>query len=195
MAHIRPTLPVKLFVAILTSVQEMVPQAEERLAALYGPVDSRSGPYPFDSTRYYDAEMGSPLRRYFLSFADLIDPAEIGGIKIRTNELESFLASRCPALRRPVNLDPGYLEQSKIVLASTKNYFHRILLSEGIYAEVTLHFEQGRWRPFPWTFPDYKVERYHGYFSSLRDIYRSQLRDMGVPIRGRRSGPAGLPVE
>lgn len=190
MAQIRPTLPVKLFVGILTSLQEMVPEVEERLKEFYGAVDSRAGPYLFDSTRYYDADMGSPIYRYFLSFADLIDPAAIARVKIRTNELESVFASLRPVPRRPVNLDPGYLEQSKIVLASAKNYFHRILISEGIYAEVTLHFERGRWRSLPWTFPDYKQVSYHAYFTSLRDIYRSQLAAMGVRIRGKRGEPA-----
>ena len=191
MADIRTPLPVKLFVGVLTSIREVLPQVEEKLAALFGAVDSKSDGFPFDQTRYYDEEMGTPIRRSFLSFEKLIDPSEISRIKVKTNELEFVFAARCPQVQRPVNLDPGYLEQSKIVLASTKNFYHRILISGGIYAEVTLHFEGNEWRSFPWTFPDYKTGRYHSYFTSLRRLYREQLSAMGEKLRIRQVRPAG----
>jgi len=183
MATIRKPLPVKLFVGTLTSLPSLLPEVGPRLAALFGPVDAQSEVFPFDQTRYYDEEMGRPLCRCFFSFAELIDPSEIAGIKMKTNELESAFAAENAGVARPVNLDPGYLEQSKIVLASTKNFFHRILISGGIYGEVTLHFEENEWRVFPWTFPDYKSPRYHPFFTSLRDLYRSQLSAAGIRIR------------
>lgn len=175
MAQLRKPFPVKLFTGVLTSRPEMLPELEQRLSALFGPVDTRGGPFSFDQTRYYDEEMGTPLCRYFFSFTPLIDAPQIAGIKVRTNELEAQFASRVPGIRRPVNLDPGYLEESKIVLASTKNFFHRILISGSIYAEVTLHYQDKRWQSFPWTFPDYKSGLYDPYFLSLRTLYRSQL--------------------
>jgi hypothetical protein len=164
MAQIQDPLPVKLFLGILTSFPDMVPPAEERLVELFGSVDARSGPFGFDSTRYYSKTMGQPLYRYFLSFAGLVGPAAIADAKIRTNAVESDLARENPRSARPINLDPGYLEQSKIVLASTKNFYHRILVSGGIYAEVTLRFEAGKWRSFPWTFPDFRTGQYHPFF-------------------------------
>ena len=176
MGKITPPVSVKLFVGILTSIPEIIPAAEERLSAACGTIDSHSGAFPFDWTRYYDKDMGQPLRRYFLSFADLIKPESIADIKVATNELESSFASEWTGVSRPINLDPGYLEESKLVLASTKNFSHRIHIARGIYAEVTLHYEKrGSWRAFPWTFPDYAAERYHPYFLSLRDLYRKQL--------------------
>ncbi len=183
MAKIRTPLPVKLFVGVLTSVSETVPQAEERLVRFFGDVDCRSEPFPFDSTHYYDEEMGSPIYRYFLSFAKLIEPSAIAEIKVKTNEVESVFACEHRALQRPINIDPGYVEQSKIVLASTKNYYHRILISGGIYAEVTLHFQEGTWRSFPWTFPDFRTDRYHVFFAALRELYREQLSAAGFRIR------------
>ncbi len=185
MAEIRPPLPVKLFLGMLTSLPDMVAPAEERLARLFGSVDARSEPFPFDATHYYDETMGRPLYRYFLSFSELVNPAAIADAKIKTNALESDFSKRCPRVARPINLDPGYLEQSKIVLASAKNFSHRILVSGGIYAEVTLRFQAGEWRSFPWTFPDYKTEQYRSFFSSLRARYRLQLRTMGFQIRAR----------
>ena len=100
--------------------------------------------------------------------------------------LESAFAREHPSMQRPVNLDPGYLEQSKIVLASTKNFFHRILISGGIYAEVTLHYQEGKWYDFPWTFPDYKSDDYQRlFFSSERSLQRTiECRRFPNPQRG-----------
>jgi hypothetical protein len=185
MAEIRTPLPVKLFVGVLTSLPELAPKAEERLVSLFGPVDVRSESFPFDMTGYYDEEMGRPIRRCFFSFSELIQAPALSEIKVKTNDLESVFASESNSIPRPVNLDPGYVEQSKVVLASTKNFYHRILVSGGIYAEVTLHYEDGQWRSFPWTFPDFKTDRYHPFFTSVREVYRHQLSQMGVRIRIR----------
>jgi hypothetical protein len=175
MGNIRTPLPVKLFLGVLTSIPEILPKVEERLAEIFGAVELRSELYPFDLTQYYDQTMGTPIYRCFLGFAELMEPSAIAGIKIKTNAMEAVFAEEYRNVQRPVNLDPGYLEQSKIVLASTKNFYHRILMSQGIYAEVTLHFEKGEWRSFPWTFPDFKTDRYHSFFMSLRERYRNQL--------------------
>jgi hypothetical protein len=183
MGQINTPLPVKLIAGILTSVPEILPEAEGLLIEAFGPIDTRSELFPFDWTHYYDAKMGSPIYRCFISFAGLIEAPAIAEAKIKTNEIESLFLAKYPAILRPINLDPGYLEQSKIVLASTKNFFHRILISKGIFAEVTLHFQDGRWCAFPWTFPDYKSEQYHLFFTSLRNYYRQQLSDAGFKIR------------
>jgi len=185
MADIHPPLPVKFFVGVLTSVPDSVLKAEKQLVELFGDVDLRSDSFPFDATRYYDQTMGAPIYRNFLAFAELIDPSTIAQAKGKTNNIESMIGCDYANPQRPINLDPGYLEQSKVVLASAKNFYHRILLSRGIYAEVTLYYKAGQWNSFPWTFPDYKTGRYFTFFSSLRDLYRNQLKEMGYKIRLR----------
>lgn len=179
MGEIRAALPVKLFVSVLSSLPELVPEVEHRLAEIFGVIDGRSEAFPFDQTRYYDEEMGSPIQRVFLTFRDLILPLEIASAKKKTNEIESRFARECTRVARPVNLDPGYLDQAKIVLASTKDFSHRLIISEGIYAEVTMHFQAGEWRSWPWTFPDFRTGRYNRFFSDLRRQYRAQLRERG----------------
>jgi hypothetical protein len=169
-------VPVKLFTGVLTSLPEIIPDVERRLTALLGDVDMRSDEFPFDSTRYYDDEMGSPITRCFFAFRMLISPEKIAGIKMSTNDLEAAFAAEITQVHRPVNLDPGYLEESKIVLASTKNFYHRILLSRGIYGEVTLHYSGGAWQAFPWSFPDFRSGRYDSFFIGLRHLYRDQLK-------------------
>ncbi len=166
---------VKLFAGIITSLPGVLEPAREQLELLLGPVDLCSRPYPFDLTHYYDAEMGVPLQRYFLGFRDLAPPDKIVDFKLQTNELETRFAERDRQVSRPINIDPGYLEQSKIVLASTKNYYHRIFLGRGIYAEVTMYFQDGAWQTLPWTFPDFRSGRYDPFFTKLRQVYRQQL--------------------
>ena len=187
MSEIRQMLPVKLFMGILSSIPEILPEVDNFLMAEFGPIDLRSQAYSFDQTHYYDAEMGRPIQRWFIGFANLISAQQLARIKVRTNELEATMRASCPRVPRPVNLDPGYIEQAKIILASTKNFYHRISISEGIYAEVTMHFETGEWRSFPWTFPDFKSGQYVVFFSALRKIYRSQLK---MRYRPPAAGPA-----
>lgn len=172
----------KLFAGVLSSNSSLLPEIELRLTALLGPIDLRSETFPFDSTGYYDEEMGRPLFRCFFAFAELIPPERIAPIKIQTNQLEVELAAGQSAVKRPVNLDPGYLEESKIVLASTKNFSHRILIADGIYAEVTMQFEGKEWRMLPWTFPDFRTGRYSPFFTALRERYRSQLKPAKPPL-------------
>jgi hypothetical protein len=179
MGNVRTPPKVKLFVGVLTALSELMPEVHQRLAERFGAADMISDPYPFDLTNYYDEEMGTPILRRFAAFEELIAPDRIPAIKHATNELESDLAAKFGQAVRPANLDPGYLEESKIVLASTKNFYHRILLAQGIYGEVTLHYRQGRWEAFPWSFPDFRSGRYDRFFMDLRRRYREQLRTEG----------------
>lgn len=178
MGEIRPVQPVKLIVSLLTSLPCLEAQVEKELTDRYGRVDLKSEAFPFDSTSYYDRQMGTPITRRFYGFADLISPASLSGIKCQTNELELLIAAEHKQVERPVNLDPGYLEESKLILASTKNFYHRIHIGEGIYAEVTMHWEAREWKTFPWTFPDFRTRRYDSFFTSLRQLYRQQLADI-----------------
>ncbi len=177
----------KLFSGILTSLPEIIPEVQNRLTSVLGAVDLQSDPYPFDMTHYYDEEMGSPIMRFFISFAALVPPAEISSSKRMTNELEDALSREIGRVKRPANLDPGYLEESKIVLASTKNFYHRIHLADGIYGEVTLRFSGGSWQAFPWSFPDFRSGRYDAFFTRLRRLYRIQIREEAATT-GEQSG-------
>jgi len=174
--------PVKLVCGMLSARKDLFDEAAEEVARMLGPVDLVSDIMDFDFTRYYDAEMGSPLWRRFVSLAERVPPDALAEIKLRTNELEKALASKyaCPRMSRPVNLDPGYIEPSKLVLASMKNFSHRIYLGRGVYAELTLMYRNGRWEPLPWTFPDYASGRYDAFLSAARcRLRRGQDKEAG----------------
>lgn len=168
-------LPVKLIIGIITNNLELVEKVKQKLSEPFGPVDYLSEVIPFVHTNYYAKEMGAPLWRRFLSFERLISPDQIADIKLITNELENQFASPITK-NRNINLDPGYISLSKLVLASTKDYSHRIYLGKGIYAEATLKFVKGSFTPFEWTYPDYRTEKYISTFNQIRQIYFNQLK-------------------
>ena len=180
MGTIRNLIPVQLFVGVLVSNAEFISKIETRLTAAYGPIDHRSPIIPFTFTSYYAREMGQSLDRLFFSFERLIEPDQLPEIKKQTNGIEQEMAPLQNSVKRPVNLDPGYLEQAKVIIASTKNFYHRIYLGNGIFGEVTMHFKNNAYEFFPWTYPDYQSKAYQEFFLKLRQIYRSKLRSMCI---------------
>jgi hypothetical protein len=174
--QIQTPRPVKLFVGMLAGRAELFEIAQKEMSARLGPVDAASDAMPFDFTDYYKDEMGPNLQRKFVAFENLINPKELVSSKLFTNELEEKISERFGSERRLINLDPGYISLSKLVLASTKDYSHRIYLGDGIFAEVTLHYANKQFSPWPWTYPDYKTEPYRRFFEFLRSRYLDSLR-------------------
>lgn len=169
--------PVKLIVGILAADAGCLQAARESIAEAFGPADMVSDIWPFTQTDYYKDETGENILRMFVAIEKLIDPGELAEIKHTTNRIEQDLAEKLDtALARPVNLDPGIIEPSKLVLASTKNFSHRIYIGNRMFAEVTLIFSKGQWQSFPFTFPDYKEPRYHGFLNKVRTRLVEQLK-------------------
>ena len=169
---------VKLIVGVIFSQKELFNKVKDELAEQYGEVDFESSLLPFNYTNYYQKEMGKVLWRKFISFKSLIDPEEIVSIKLFTNKLEEKYLFPDSSKRR-VNIDPGYLTLSKLILATTKNFAHRIYIGRGIYAEVTLRYFKDRgFQPWEWTYPDYRSREYLDIFNHLRDVYRRQLEKL-----------------
>ena len=128
--------------------------------------------FPFEETAYYYRTMGDKLLIQLLCFEEMISPEQISQIKIKSNELETTcIDSAQYKLPRPINIDPGYITQSKLVLATTKDASHRIYLTKGIFAETTLTYYQGHWKHFEWTYPNYRHPDYHSFFDKCRQFY------------------------
>ncbi|MBI4835113.1 MAG: DUF4416 family protein [Planctomycetes bacterium] len=180
MGKIEIPKPVKLITGILSSIPELFPEAERHLLEKFGAIDHKTALIPFDFTDYYNKTMGKPILRQFLSFSKLIEPDTLPGIKIWTNKLEDkFVNTRRQGnIPRPINLDPGYLDAAKLLLASTKDYSHRIYLSKGIYAEITLYYQNGSYQSWPWTYPDYKTKAYTEFLQTVRNAYLKQLKTL-----------------
>ncbi|MCD6416427.1 MAG: DUF4416 family protein [Planctomycetes bacterium] len=167
--------PVNLICAVLAGREDWLAAGKARLVEAFGPIDLESEHWPFRHTDYYREEMGGGLIRVIYSFQDLIGPGDLAAVKHTTNRLEKELAgSLKDAPARPLNLDPGYVEASKMVLATTKNYSHRVYLGDGIYGESTLRWRGGRFEPWEWTYPDYSSPGYMAFFARVRGLYREK---------------------
>ena len=156
---------------------EALDWARQRAEAEFGPIALQSDRFPFIETHYYDAEMGVGIAKQFVAFENFIDPGRLAEIKHLTNAWEAeYKAIGGHEEPRPLNLDPGYLTEAKLVLATTKDRDHRIYIGQGMFAEVTLHFRGRRWQSHPWTYPNYQREDYHAFFNRCREWVREQRR-------------------
>ncbi len=175
MSEPREPDPVKLIASIFSPKEELIQEVINRLSLRYGPTDWQSQPMFFDRTRYYEREMGWPLHRRFISFEHLIAPEDLVEVKLETNGLENRYLQRGSRL---VNIDPGYIGLERLVLATGKNYVHRIYLGKGIYADLTLVFKKGSYRPLEWTYRDYADPKLIEMFNEIRQRYAEQLREL-----------------
>jgi len=176
MADISLPKPVKLFVGILSCNINILTEIESLLAKRFGMVDIKSEIITFNFTDYYNKDMGTNISRQFLSFKELINREELSDIKIWTNKLEDKMRSNDnPDVTRPINLDPGYLTHCNLILASAKDYYHRIYLQNGIYAEVTLFYQHDGFKNLPWTYPDFQTEQYKSFFIKVRNLYAKDI--------------------
>ena len=175
MTRPHPVEPVKLIVALLWSDETALAESIEYLEARWGRTDLEGQDHPFDVTHYYEEEMGSAIRRRLISFQNLVAPESIREAKLVCNEIEDRLAG---AMGRRVNLDIGYLDHSKVVLASAKYAGQKIHLGDGIYADMILRYRDGKYRPFEWTFPDFRDGRYDLELNAIRRIYMAQLKSL-----------------
>lgn len=162
-----------LFCSVLYGSPEGADRAAAKLVGLYGDAAYRSPALPFPYTAYYEGEMGSPLNRIVLAFEGLIPRDALAPVKIETNRIEEGLRKDG---RRTVNLDPGILSLENVCLATTKPYSHRIYLSLGIWAEVTLMYRKDSYHPLEWTYPDYASKEMLGIFTLLRKHYKEKSR-------------------
>jgi hypothetical protein len=177
MAESRPPVPVLLIVAAFSRHPAALAWGRGRLEAAFGPVALASDPFPFNQTDYYEATMGRDLRKQFFAFEHLVAPDCLPEVKRLTNALEREMAEAGTYPdTRPLNLDPGVLYLGKFLLATTKDQAHRVYLRDGIFAEVTLRYQSGRYEPWPWTYADYRQVCVHEFLLKAREHYRERLR-------------------
>jgi hypothetical protein len=175
MGTARDPRPAKYFVGLLSSDIQLFNSVETDLTAILGAIDCRSETLPWNVSRFYEKEMGTGLLRRFVSFRQLAWPGNLAEIKLQTQRLEEKYRT-LEQNSRKVNVDPGYLEAGKVVLASTKNAGQRIYLQSGIYGEVALVYYDGAFQACPHTYPDYRWAETLSFLTSLRSVYLDQLR-------------------
>ncbi len=167
--------PVKLISSLFSPEKEILDTVVGELSEIIGLVDWISPELLFDRTKYYAREMGWPLHRRFISFSQLVPADHLVEIKLKTNGIEEQHRREG---NRLVNIDPGLISPERLILATGKNYVHRVYLSKGIYADLTLIFRKGSFRSVKWTYPDYATPELIGIFNEIRKKYMEQLRGM-----------------
>jgi hypothetical protein len=163
---------VKLVAGILFTEKRILTEAVKVLAGQYGAPDFISSLLPFSYTDYYCREMGDSIIRCFVSFETPIRPESLPDIKLRTNDIEKMFSRDG---RRQINIDPGYLSKAHLILATCKGYSHRPYLRDGVYADLTLIYNDGSFRALPWTYPDYGEKKTLEMFNKIRGKYKAVL--------------------
>lgn len=178
MGNAQQHTPSLRIMAIISRHEQALAWAREQASASWGGIELASEPFDFVETDYYQASMGQELKKQFIVGRDPFDPGALAACKLQTNQWETAYATLARhAEPRPLNLDPGYLTQAKLVLASTKDHSHRIYLTDGIFAEVTLYIQAGRWQPREWTYPDYRRPDFQEFFSRARQLLIRRLQE------------------
>lgn len=165
--------PAKLVIGFFLKEKDLVVPVVKALTEKFGPVDIVSSWLPFNFTTYYEPEMGKSLFRRMLAFERLIKQSTLSEIKRITNDLEQAYSKNS---KRMVNLDPGYMLRERFVLATGKNFSHRIYIGKRIYADLTLIYSKGRFIKLPWTYPDYAEQNMLVYLERVRNKYVIDLK-------------------
>ena len=168
--------PVKYFIAVMfdRGIDPLV--IEKEIIRVFGEIENRSERYSFSHSVYYDEEMGTDLEKYFLVFSELRSPLFLSECKLITNRIEEKFIKTNGS--RKVNLDPGYISEAKIILATTKNFDHRVYVGEGVYADVQLRMHKKKYAENEWTYPDYRLAWVKDFFRENRKKYFKQLEDV-----------------
>ena len=178
MGKISTPAPVKLIIGFIFKDEGFLIKALGMLRRHFGRIDYESTVIPFAYTDYYEKEIGKSLKRKFISFQKLIPSERLAAIKNLTNKIEDKFSQ---SNSRQINIDPGYLTMAKLVLASTKDYSHRIYINKNIFAEITRTYKNKTFQPHEWTYPDYRSAEYIKIFLQIRNIYSQQLNQMCPP--------------
>lgn len=165
----------KLIIGVIYHEKAILDRAMQILTSEFGEIEAVSEEFSFSKefSTYYDGEIGGEGLRRIYSFKTLVDPERQADIKIRTNEIEAQLSLEG---KRQINLDPGFINHGRLMLATTKETGFRVPLKEGIYTELTLFWARGGWQKFPWTYRDYQSERVQKFITEVRASYLAERR-------------------
>lgn len=166
MGEIKESGYAKLVVGITYSDDIVLQETIGILKERFSEIEDKSDVFDFNFTTYYEQEMGKNLKKIFVSFGEPILKDSLSEVKIFTNNIEEALMVN---RNRRANVDPSYMTDKMLVIASTKESGHRIAVGNGIYAEVALVFVNGKWMDFFFTYADYKDDLNKEFFGKVRN--------------------------
>jgi hypothetical protein len=184
MSRPHPPNPAKLAISLFMKDKALLGPVATRLVEIFGPVDLISGWFAFNFTSYYEPEMGRPLYRRMLGFKTLVSQDALAAVKHQTNGIEGLYSSDN---HRRINIDPGYVLLERFVLATGKNFAHRIYIGQNIYADLTLTYSKGSFQTLPWTYPDYASPEIRQFLLQVRHKYSMDLKVQMSEVRSQKS--------
>jgi hypothetical protein len=170
-AHAEPLC--KRILALLIPTLRPEPAVCQTLESAFGPIEYKGDFFPFDCTDYYREEFGPELYRGFLAFRGLDNPGRLPDLKLMAAGLENTGSREG---RRVFNLDIGYMDADKVVLASYKRGACKLYLRDGVYADFLMKYAKGRFEPMPWAFADFRDGRYEKSLLVIREKLKSEQR-------------------
>lgn len=176
MSEPQPFLPVNLLFSVIYRDEKILEDFIGDMESRFGSIDLVSPAYDFSITDYYEKEMGRDLKRRFFSFERLYPPEVLVEAKLWSWEKEKEYTEKYSSKGRVINVDPGYLTSSLLVIATFKPFAHRIPLAKGVYAHLELLFKRGEVATLEWTYPDFKADTYHDFLLKVRARYKEKLR-------------------
>ena len=186
MGQTRPPIPALLITAISSNCVDAIAWGAEQIEAAWGEVWLKTPIFDFDHTSFYNATMGDGIKKQMFAFEQPIDPGKLPSIKNSSNAIEKkYEGLRTYEVERPINIDPGYVTEAKLILATIKDRDHRVYLGEGIYGEVTLAYYGKKWNPSRWTYPDYVSPENLDFVEKCRLRLRQKLQVMRATGQSR----------
>ena len=176
MSRPREPLPGKLIMSIFARDGSLIQEALALCERKWGEAEFKSGLLPFDFTDYYEPEFGTGLRRGFFAFKGLVPQDSL--VEVKHDAWAMELAHSRDG-KRLFNIDPGILTLERLVLATGKNYTHRIYLGRGVFGDLTLIFRKGSYQGLEWTYRDYLTQESISFWNKVRAAYRDELKARG----------------
>lgn len=167
----------KAILFLLTSQEKLAEKVIPSLQKILGPIEHKSDWHLFEHSHYYEKELGPNLKRCLISFKKIFEPSKLAALKKKTTLLEKNLSKKD---NRKINIDPGYVDLFKVVLASGKAGGQKVALSKDVFAYTLLRFERGVWHPFDWTYPDFKESIYHEDLLKIRESLKDQINRLSL---------------
>lgn len=170
----------KAILFLLTNQIELAQKVIAHFEPILGPVEIQSAWHPFDQSNYYEKELGKNLKRCLVGFKNIFEPHRLVELKELTTRLEHPSPLPSPTRgegegKRVINVDPGYVDLFKVVLASGKGGGQKVALAKEVHAYTLLRYEKGEWYPFEWTYPDFKEPTYHKDLLEIRKRLKREL--------------------
>ena len=172
--------PEKLIIGVIYNDKKVFNEAMSIIFEKFGESDGMCEEFSFSDefSSYYDTELGGKGIRRIYSFERLVDPSRQAEIKKFTNDVEKKFSDEDG--NRKINLDPGFINHGRLMLATTKETGFRIPLEDGIYTELTLFWARGGWQKFPWSYRDYQSERVQSFLTSVRKKYLAERKKQKI---------------